>query len=233
MDSINITYTYNKDDFKCAICLEYLNNKIFQCTMGPHYVCNKCNTNLKFCPVCRNKKLLVRAIYLEQELKKFLINCNNHKNGCNEMIFKWDDNHLLVCKYRPYKCLICSKEIDNLIMHLMDGLCNIQFDKTKFTMNKPKFKCTLKTENSPTLIEIINRYIILIYPENQNYKIVIISQNDNLLNKKINCKISSNNIEHIIILPIINYHDFCKNYGLISFPVNNSIFIFEDPNFLI
>lgn len=238
MSSIQIVHSYNKEDLRCAICLEYLNNKIFQCTLGPHYVCGDCNNNIKLCPICRNNTPLVRFINLEQELHKYLTKCEHYLYGCDKMIFNWDDSHKYVCKFRPINCPICNKEIENkinkFIYHLMDGFCNVQFDKTSFIMKKPKFKCTLKTANSPTIIEVINRYIIVISPQrkNQNYKIMVLSLNDKLFEKKIKCKINSDSVTHEITLPIVDFHHYTNKYGLISFPVNDLVFIFEDLDFI-
>lgn len=43
MDTIEIKFSYKKEDLKCVICLDYLNNHIYQCPNGPHFVCDKCN----------------------------------------------------------------------------------------------------------------------------------------------------------------------------------------------
>jgi hypothetical protein len=119
------------------------------------------------------------------------------------------------------------------MFHLIEGCCTFQFEQTQFTMKKPNFRCTLKTKNSPTAIEIIGRYIILILPHVKNlcYRIMALSLNDDLSNKKIKCRVNPDSIPHEIILPISDFHDCYEKYGLIPFPVNNLIFTFEDLDF--
>lgn len=170
MATIDVVQSFTKEDLICTICLEYLNKEIYQCPSGPHYTCLNCSKLITECPICRAKDKMVRLISLEQAIQKYLIKCNFFDNGCNEKIFEWDTSHKLICKFRSFDCPVCNKKIENkhenFINHLMDGFCKFQFAKSHFSIKKPKFKCTI-VERSATVIEIVNRYLILIIPHFQ------------------------------------------------------------------
>lgn len=237
MATIEIKQAFNKEDLKCIVCLDYLNKQIFQCSNGPHYACGKCNIELKLCPVCRHEGPLVRMITLEQELKKHLVKCEYNHVGCQEMIFGWDKGHKQSCKYRPIKCLFCDKEVtcncSHFLGHLTNGGCKIQFEGIKHELKKPKFKCTLRENNAPTYVDVKDRYIIIILPQvkNEKYMILVLSLNDNLINKKLKCTIKSGNVDHDMYLPIIDIQNYSYGFGYLSFPINNLHFDFEDVNF--
>jgi hypothetical protein len=238
MDSI--IQLYKEENFICSICLEYLTKEIYQCHLGPHFVCGVCNKDLIKCPICRNEEQLVRAIDLEQELYKYLIKCEYYTNGCREIIFEWDADHISKCKFRPVFCPVCNKKIYgkliNLIHHLTNGLCNFNFDKIQIEDTYTKFRCIIRSKLA-TLIEIKTQYIILIIPQfkDSNYNMIAISLNDELSYDKIKCKTIYNNISQNIVLPIVNYsrdhlEDFDKINNFVSVSITNFVFEFEDEN---
>lgn len=59
---------------------------------------------------------------------------------------------------------------------------------------------------------------------------MLFSFNENFLNKKIKCRVNSKTVSYEIILPISDFQNYDDRIGLISFPVNNLEFIFEDFN---
>lgn len=236
-DSIKITQSFKKEDLKCTICFDFLNKQIYQCPLGPHYVCGKCNSNITACPVCRSKTLLTRVINLEQELRHYLKKCKYHQNGCNELIFEWDDTHASLCKFKPFNCPICNKSVESghnkFTSHLMDGFCNLQFNRIQLNLKKQKFRCVLQHKTEASLIEITGRYIILIIPQVklQNYKVLILSLDENLSGQKIACRVSTDHVSYEIKLPISEFHASENKEGYIPYLTDNLSIIFEDLSF--
>ena len=70
-------------DLECPVCMETPETfPIYQCTQG-HIVCNSCYPRVENCPVCRVKKLPIRALTAEKSLKNLLQECRHQ--GCSKL----------------------------------------------------------------------------------------------------------------------------------------------------
>lgn len=225
MNTITVTQTFTQDDLKCVVCYEYLNDQIFQCPVGPHFVCGNCATSLNACPVCRHNSKLVRMFYLETELKKNMIQCKYNKYGCNDKIYSWDDEHMNICKYKPITCQYCNNMVNNniesYVLHYKTG-CNKKCDTLSINLKKNKFKCVLSSDNMPLIIEITKKYYIGIFPNKNNVEIWALAIDSKLCGQHINY--------NQFILVISDIIDIKKNTININNANNSKEFIFEDKN---
>jgi hypothetical protein len=189
MSKINISFDLNTDELNCVVCFSSLNSNIYTCVKGPHYCCEKCNEKIKECPCCRNKDKFVRNISLEQNLKKYLIPC---QNKCGTNIFQWDKDHKNECVNSPTCCHFCNREVKSkvseLISHYRD-YCDNKFNITNIDLKKNKFKYII--EKTRNIIIINNKYAIITFYKNGNYIIEALSDNEEFINKKV--KISTTN----------------------------------------
>ena len=239
MDEIKIEYKIPKNSLECSICLEYLDEEIYQCPNGPHYTCKTCSNKITSCSICRYVSKQIRNIDLEKSLLCYKRDCKYSE--CKRKIFNWNDKHAEECKFSPLLCKMCKKyiNINEFNDHFVNSCC-FNFNQLKLKTIKDKYKIIF--EFKPTINIILNKdnilYTIIIVPENDNYKIAAISNNENFIDKisilsinndKINCKFNMiiNNIRDLkfdIIIP--------KNYGceyVIQGPnYKNSIKKYED-----
>ncbi len=113
-NTINIVLSFKKDELMCCVCCHNLDNNIYQCPNGPHYLCLTCSMSCKQCPLCQHRTQFVRAIYLEENLKKYIVPCNFVRFGCDKKIFEWDNDHSLCCQYKVDDKLLSSfKQLDS------------------------------------------------------------------------------------------------------------------------
>jgi hypothetical protein len=102
-----------EDIFTCYICLDYLENPIWDPSSCGHYQCKKClnsyfnkmKTNIVPCPLCRNKirKNNLKEIPLIKKVNEILKNINNYaEEEINEECSNHPKNKVF------YICLDCS-----------------------------------------------------------------------------------------------------------------------------
>ena len=98
---------------ECPVCLELPRpGPVYGCHNGHHF-CQKCQEELKFCPICRNRDLKCRQIVLEQTLKGLHVNEINtyrckHKNCAVSGRHDQLQQHEQLCLMRPIQCPIYS-----------------------------------------------------------------------------------------------------------------------------
>ncbi|ETO11437.1 hypothetical protein RFI_25941, partial [Reticulomyxa filosa] len=67
------------------------------------------------CPICKTEGIFKRHRALERQLKEIYLPCQNHKLGCSEKFFPWDDiereEHLKICMFGPVWCPFCLRSI--------------------------------------------------------------------------------------------------------------------------
>lgn len=205
-DTIVIHREIKKEDLRCIVCYDYLNGEIYQCTNGPHYTCNNCTTKIFKCPTCNKTDKFVRAIYLEQDLKKYKSLCQYQANGCNEKIFSWDSTHSENCKFKPTKCFICNKQKTCLTnkdfcTHLTSGECLYKFSMKAFDNKKIQYYY------NPIIITDKN-IILIIFPANKEISIILaLSLNTDEFGLKIELKSKQQKIDFQLTIPVITKLD--------------------------
>ena len=107
-------FTEIVQEVECPICLQFPLNQI-QCLHCSKIFCRECQKNEK-CPNCRND---FRPKELDRTLKniidKLLLRCKNcekHKKLTKLKVSQYF-NHLKICDYSDYQCLVCKKIIQN------------------------------------------------------------------------------------------------------------------------
>eukprot|EP00732_Lithocolla_globosa_P004291 Lithocolla_globosa_v1_NODE_3897_length_1555_cov_19.444000.p1 type:complete len:275 gc:universal NODE_3897_length_1555_cov_19.444000:1239-415(-) len=129
---IQIVHNFSSSELTCSVCLMGLTKQIFQCVLGPHYVCEECKPRVgNKCPVCTN-----RGFFKNREMQNALAihhtPCPNL--GCSELVFKWDQVfHQQHCHFRPFNCHQCSKLIrGGYVEHLKRNECNRKYQRANY-----------------------------------------------------------------------------------------------------
>lgn len=225
MSSINIKI--DKDTLICTVCYSDLCSVIFTCVNGPHYVCNNCNKNLKECPSCRNKDKLIRNIELEKNLKSYVVSC---PKNCGEKYFDWNAKiHSEECESNPIKCRFCKRMVSSkckdMINHF-ENFCDIKFDFLPICIKGNKIKCT--TVQTPTIVIINQKFIIISIYKNDEYLLNVISDDSEFIGKKIKMNIINDKISSNCDLIINSGKNINKNIMNINKCLGN-VFLFELP----
>jgi hypothetical protein len=193
---IKITQSFKHEELKCTVCYEYLDGQIYQCPNGPHYACEMCNSKLTECPICRNKQPLIRAIYMEQELKKFLRPCQYSKSGCKKHTFPWDYTHAEVCTFGPMRCPLCKKLLDRdndiFLMHLINE-CKIKY----------KYFTDMKQVPKESSTAIINDYVVALWHHDNIVDITVMSTDSKLIDEKVTISYDHGDNTYVISAPVI------------------------------
>jgi len=187
--SINIEI--NKEDLQCCICLDDLSGQVYNCVNGPHYTCHTCKAKIYECPICKNSSPPVRNLYLEQSIKKYIVEC---PKDCSKKIFNWSlEKHDKECANNPMDCICCKRQIIpntlQLLSHL-ENFCNIRWSIQNIDIQFNKIKYT--SVDDPFISLINKKIIILSYYKKDEFLINFLTDDVELMNTKIKLTVSNN-----------------------------------------
>lgn len=179
MDDICIILRFSREDLECIVCYGDLDEVIYQCSKGPHYVCGKCYKKIGVCPVCRSG--LIRNIMLEEQLRPFMMECVHAHRGCCKKVFGWNESHVLECDFGPVFCGFCRSEVsgcglDAYANHIENFCCKEFVFMTYPKVNKFKFVITIH-RMKPVAFKIREKYLFMFVPirKIKAYDVVIVA----------------------------------------------------------
>ena len=111
MKDIQVDFKIDEEMATCPICFSFITTPIIQCSNAAHFVCLSCLKQCRrkgSCPLCQTAKVFHNK-FLEKTIKNQMKECSHE--GCQKLIFPWDDYHEQQCYYKPIPCPFCVDKI--------------------------------------------------------------------------------------------------------------------------
>jgi hypothetical protein len=136
---------------------------------------------IKSCPLCRNEN--IQESNIENNIEKR--ECKNKSEGCDLLIYDFDNEHELDCLYNEWNCKFCNNSIKNIdfnsIVDHYESNCTNIFNVIKYENNiefeKAGMKYDIKLKPQLSLLNIDNQYIIIIVPKTSFINFIVFSTN--------------------------------------------------------
>lgn len=141
--------------------------KNFQRKYKRYNQCNNCNakylsTNIKYCPFCGNKKILLGDVFTMRKYAEIDIHSLKECPRCENFDLKEDDNYCKICGLNLHnKCISCGKEMDssaryctkcgNITTFFNDGILDEWTQTTDFSEISNEFESVFSTSNDDDL----------------------------------------------------------------------------------
>jgi hypothetical protein len=135
---------------------------------------------IKSCPLCRNENI-DKSYTINNIARK---ECKNKSDGCNLLIYDFDNEHELDCLYNEWYCKFCNNSIKNInfesiIDHYKSNCVNIfniiKYENSTDLEEGRKYNIQLKSELC--LLNMDNQYIIIIVPKTSFINFIVFSTN--------------------------------------------------------
>ena len=89
---------------ECPVCFHLMVPPITMCMDG-HNICHTCKPNLKHCPTCRGRLVIIRNKFAEEFSESIEHPCRYKDLGCTrDFSLLSKEEHERKCRYGPHKC---------------------------------------------------------------------------------------------------------------------------------